>query len=40
VGDPQNFSLLGAAINEVAHKDHFPFWMTENSLDLCIAELV
>jgi len=39
-GNPQNFSLLRAAVNEVADKDHFSFWMSENTVDLGIIELV
>jgi hypothetical protein len=37
-GNPQNFSLFRTAVNKVADKDHFSFWMPENTFNLCIVE--
>jgi len=36
----KNFSLLGTAIYEITHKDHFPLWMPENTFGLGVVELV
>jgi hypothetical protein len=39
-GNPQNFSLLRAAVNKITDKDHFPFWMPENTFNFRIPEFV
>jgi hypothetical protein len=37
-GNPEDFSLFRTAVNKVADKDYFPFWMSENTFNLCIVE--
>jgi hypothetical protein len=36
--DPENFPLRGTTVNEITDEDHFPLWVSENTIDFHIVE--